>query len=396
MPQTHSNIDNHTLSLIVSDREQSVDWASFSTSDWNHFLSIAQKEGLGPLIYWTLSKSGKFSSLPAPVQKALRAMYSGTWMQNKKMIRELEALVATFHQAEIPVVALKGISFVLTIYPDIGLRPMGDLDLLVPKEKLAEAIQIANRAGYEALRPEAHPGLRDLLYHEICLQKTGPQTITLELHHSLVADKSYIYAVPVDWFWSQTELLDPSLHSRLKNLHVLSPEAQILFASAHAILQHGGMSAPMRWFYDLDRMIHFYSERIDWDVLLSQARIFEWSSALDAALAQTMAYFNTPIPDHVRTSLSKQTDRHRPLVERLKKKPATLVLEEHQRISTLTGTARIRLFLALFAPSPAYMRWRYGFKSPWMLPAFYLYRWWGIFKDALRTILSFFQKQPPV
>jgi hypothetical protein len=45
------------------------------------------------------------------------------------------------------------------------------------------------------------------------------------------------------------------------------------------------------------------------------------------------------------------------------------------------------LILALIAPSPAYMRWRYGLHSAWALPAYYLYRWWGIFKDAIQTVI---------
>ena len=51
----------------------------------------------------------------------------------------------------------------LTIYPDIGLRPMGDMDILVPRPKLAKAVRIAQSLGYENNKPDALPGLQDLL-----------------------------------------------------------------------------------------------------------------------------------------------------------------------------------------------------------------------------------------
>ncbi len=386
-------INNHTLSLIITDRMQELDLHSFSAADWNLLIGKAHAEGVAPLLYWTLSKSGKFSSLPDLARNSLRAMYSGTWMRNQKILKELETLTRLFTQADIPVVVLKGACFALTIYPDIGLRPMGDLDILVPKEKLAEAVKIAMSLDYADTLPEASPGLNDLLSHHACLQKTGEHPISLEIHHSLVADKSFVYSVPVDWFWTQTELLDESLQTKYKDLRMLTPIAQILFAATHAMLQHGGKNAPLRWFYDLDRLIRLYSERLDWGLLLSHTWEFEWNSALDAALSQTNAYFNTPIPEQVRTSLSEQSDRHQQLVALMQIQPATHILEERQKILSLNFYGRFRLILALILPAPAYMRWRYQLKTSWMLPAYYLIRWGGILKDAMQTLL-FLVKRP--
>ena len=156
-----SQINNHTLSLIITERMQELNWDSFSTADWDRLITKAQAEGVAPLVYWTLSKSGKFSSIPVDVRNSLRAMYSSTWMQNQKIFKELDILTRLFAQANIPVVVLKGACFALTVYPDIGLRPMGDLDLLVPKKELAKAVQVAKTLGYVDEQPGAYPVLRD-------------------------------------------------------------------------------------------------------------------------------------------------------------------------------------------------------------------------------------------
>lgn len=74
--------------------------------------------------------------------------------------------------------------------------------------------------------------------------------------------------------------------------------------------------------------------------MLSQARKFEWSSALDAALSQTYSYFNTPIPEQVRASLSEQSDRHQQLVALMQIQPATHILEERQKILSLNYYGR--------------------------------------------------------
>jgi hypothetical protein len=180
------------------------------------------------------------------------------------------------------------------------------------------------------------------------------------------------------------------------NLFMLTPTAQVLYAASHAMLQHGGKKAPLRWFYDLDRLIRFYAGRLDWDLLLSQARIFEWGSALEAALSKTVACFGTPIPEHVLTSLSGISDRHQKLVALKQIQPATHVLEERQQLLSLKGYARFRLLLALIVPSPVYMRWRYRLKTSWAVPAYYVLRWWGILKDALHTVIVLIKRSHPV
>jgi hypothetical protein len=131
---------------------------------------------------------------------------------------------------------------------------------------------------------------------------------------------------------------------------------------------------------------------VDWDLTLAQAQIFEWGSALAAALAQTREYFDTPIPQDVRVELSKLTDRHKELVESLKRKPLTHTQAEGQKLASLNAYGKIRLLLALIVPSPAYMRWRYKLKTAWLLPVYYPLRWWGIFADGMRTLVALVRK----
>lgn len=385
-----SHIDNNVLSQLISDRIGDVDWASFSPADWSLLLRAARREGVGPLLYWKLSNSGKFISLPEDVRDALRAVYARTWAQNQRIFKELEILVRRFHEAKIPLVVLKGACFALTIYPDIGLRPMGDLDILAPASKLMEAVEIAESLGYADTVPEASPGLNDLLSHHICLQKSGPAPIILEIHDNLVADKPFSYAVPVDWFWEQTESLN---NSSFENLCMLTPTAQLLYAASHAMLQHGGSNTPLRWYYDLDQLIRMSGNRLDWELLLSQSQKFEWGSALQAALSQTHSYFGTPIPDSVSLHLSRQVDRHRSLIQRKQIKPATHILEEHQKLLSLNWHGRTRLVLALLFPNPAYMRWRYQLKNSWALLGYYPFRWWGILKDAGCTLIELLKRR---
>jgi hypothetical protein len=139
-------IDRTTLSLIISDRMQPADLDSFSPDDWDFVVKMAQAEGVGPLLYWRLSRAGTISCLPKQSQHSLRAMYFSTQINNEQMVQELERLMRHFDPAGIPVVALKGVCFALTIYPNLGLRPMADVDLLVPASKLSAAVRMRRRS----------------------------------------------------------------------------------------------------------------------------------------------------------------------------------------------------------------------------------------------------------
>jgi len=376
--------DNQTLSDILRGRPVAVDLD----------VAAANSEGVAALIHWTLSHSGKLASLPEAAQQSLATAYAVTWFQNDRMFKELEALARLFAEVGIPTVVLKGACFALTVYPDIGLRPMGDLDLLVPGDRLDDAVRIARSRGFTESLPEESPGLNAVLSHHVRLQTTDPLPLILELHDSLVADKAFTYAVPVDWFWTQTEpvfiggeRVGGERAGALPSLLMLTPEAQVLYAAAHAMLQHGGRGAPLRWFYDLHLLVTHYSGRMNWPLVISQAVTFEWISALGAALCHTQTNFGTPIPEEVWTMVARVPDRHQALVARLQTKPATRFLEEKEKLATLNWPERLRVLVALIVPTPSYMKWRYQLTSSWSVPGYYVYRWWGILVDGVRTLI---------
>ena len=376
------------LAKLISEQVTETELAAIPSREWDVLVKSAQLEGVAPLLYWLLSNRGALQNLSEKNLDFLKASYAFTWLQNQRFLDELDLLMSRYRQANIPVVALKGICFAITIYPMLGLRPMEDIDLLIPERKLVEASSIAHSLGFVEKIPEALKGLRDLLNHEIFLQKNGPFQITLELHRSLVAGRTYAYAVPMDWFWEQTE----PMSGQIEGLLMLTPTAQLLYAAVHATLQHGGERTTLRWYYDMDRLIRMYVDRIDWNLLLAQSFEFQWGSALEAALNQTGLYFNSPVPEYVLKELSSRTDKNRKFITQKQTIPSTHILAEWQKLTSLNFKGRLRLLVALVVPNPDYMRWRYQTQGWGKLPYFYCLRWWGIIKDGIRTAVVLLKK----
>jgi hypothetical protein len=387
------SLDIHLLAKLLSEQVTGLEWASFSTDDWSWIVDFSEAEGVGPQLYWALSRSGRISILPRACQDRLRAMYAATRLYNTQILRELELLAVLLDQARIPMVALKGICFALTIYPDIGLRPMSDLDLLVPHSRLPEAKKIALDSGYQETLPEAFPGINDALNNASSLSKIRAPYVTLELHGSLAGLESHDQPEPDDWFWTQTEKLHGNSNQfNLGNLLVLTPTAQLLYSCVHAMLQHGGRNVSLRWIFDLDQLIRDHEQGLNWELLFNQACKFDWGTAVSAALAQTVALFHTPVPQPILNNFARHTDKNAVRVREMQSLPGTHTLEEFEKFKSLDRKGRIKLFLGLVAPGPDYMRWRYGLKKNWVLPFWYLYRWWGIVKDGGKTVLHLSQK----
>ena len=67
-------------------------------------------------------------------QQALESFYHQTLIANTRRLFDLKPLLKRLNEKKVPVVLLQGVALLPQIYPDIGLRPMGDIDLWVSSD----------------------------------------------------------------------------------------------------------------------------------------------------------------------------------------------------------------------------------------------------------------------
>ena len=140
----------HTLCQILSDPADIALTSTLGADEWRPLAAAARREGVAPLLHYTLKEAGSLADVPPDVQTDLRQDYYATTARNLLVYRELSRILTALSappqslisnvQSSIPTVVLKGAALAATLYPAIGLRPMGDLDLLVPENHLAEAV----------------------------------------------------------------------------------------------------------------------------------------------------------------------------------------------------------------------------------------------------------------
>ena len=108
----------------------------------------ASIQGVAPL----LAMLPDVGSLPAVVTAFLGSERASSSTRAARLRRTLRETVANLREAGVEVVALKGAALAFFHYPQPGLRPMGDLDLLLREPRdLGRATAALSRAGWRAL-----------------------------------------------------------------------------------------------------------------------------------------------------------------------------------------------------------------------------------------------------
>lgn len=289
---------------------------------------------------------------------------------------------AALADAQIPALWLKGIALAHTVYPQPVLRPMGDLDVLVPYVQREHALRVVEGLGYHFYETEGQllssaETLHLKLIHHYFLIGGVSDSVILELHFQLLSTDNKL--LPLDklaWFATQTTLVRNSTR-----FIIPQPEAHLLYLSAHAILQHGEANTSLRQYFDIHQII--VNMPVDWDKLVEQAAMLGWTYAVERTLALSIQYFSTPVPDTVFSQLREQrtTDADATRALRLQGRGARFE-SMWMRLRELSFADRAKLIIRLMVPPRPYMRLRYGLRSDRQVWLYYPYRWFEVGQET--------------
>jgi hypothetical protein len=97
-----------------------------------------------PLVHANLSNL----ACPDPQRGRLAGIYRYHWCAAQTHIRSGGHAIHLLKAADIPVMVTKGLALACSVYPSPALRPMSDIDLLVPLSDALRALDILTKAGW--------------------------------------------------------------------------------------------------------------------------------------------------------------------------------------------------------------------------------------------------------
>lgn len=121
--------------------------------DADRVLALALHHRLVPLVAHTLSAAAQ-DDLPNAIQSLLDQLRQSAAANTYRGLRSLAEMRRLLHELEsagIPVRVLKGIPVAQTVFGDLSLRSVGDLDLLISEDHIVAADRVLRAAGYRGL-----------------------------------------------------------------------------------------------------------------------------------------------------------------------------------------------------------------------------------------------------
>ena len=251
--------------------------------------------------------------MPGRVRRALKKMYYQTFAQNTLILAQKDRILEAFNAQGIPALVLKGPALIESLYPDIGLRPMGDLDILVERRHLERASRLMADLGFKKERPDIRPGVfHNSGFQLIIPNENGvPQKLNIELHWQLLNGKS---APDMEWFWQN----NAPLGVNGRQMAGLNPEAAFLYGAAHLGYKHYGRRERLIWYYDLYLMFDRLELQVDWPMLLEKSAQFGWVTGVYYALKGVQQRFGLEemMPNHAEWEKRADFDGYRRLLKR--------------------------------------------------------------------------------
>ncbi len=315
---------------------------------WEDMPTQAEKHGLGPLLYTHLQAA--HVSLPAPVKRELQGLYLRHRHANQIKAQVLAEILTAYQAAGIDSLVLKGAALAHLVYPEPGLRPMRDVDILVRTSQARQAQAILVELGFEAPLPPLQAPLPAKHLLAATRQVEG-LLVSVEVHHNLFAHGPT--ATELDALWPA------SIPFALGDVtaSTLGYEAMLWHLYQHMKIIFGDVR--LIWVADLVSLAEHFSAEIDWPRL--QRRYPQILNAL------ALFHFLTPLSE----TLLNQAPLH------LGRAPRSLDLEfrgwPRYSLADQQGKGWGKIGRDSFFPPEGWLRLYYGFENTPLARGWY--RW---------------------
>jgi hypothetical protein len=235
--------------------------ARWRRADSRCLPGLVASEGAAIWLFRRLRAAGAMDVLPLDIGDGLRQQAFGDAAMRMEVELEAAAALALLDRAGVPVILIKGVarSALAARYPHLDARATHDVDLLVPRERIDDAVSTFRADGYVAALPPK-PGATPRHHHVPPLCKGG---ITVELHESTST------RVPAAVAWLRANDRSETLQWAGRIVRVPSATEFAWSAVAHA-MEDGAAGFRLNRFLEVAALVSGGAE-IAWPTLVTRS-----------------------------------------------------------------------------------------------------------------------------
>jgi hypothetical protein len=228
-------------------------------ADLARSVRVASEQRVSALLWRALGAADARAEL-GPEEPALGGEADALRMEALLLLpRAIALAVRPLTHAGLEPVVFKGPA-VATRYPEPGLRPMDDIDLLLPRADHARAVEALGHAGWRVTRAGGGDHYDTVLTHD------EVPSLVLEVHFGLEAGAEKVTELDPEALWSRRRPLELAGTAAFG----LPPADELVVLAAHAGKPHHRF-VRLVWMADL-AMIVGHDPTIDWDRVNAVAR----------------------------------------------------------------------------------------------------------------------------
>ena len=286
-----------------------IDWRQHGEDDRQ--LDWILRAGLGPLLRWTASDG---EDVPAEWGRSLLAADLTARVRHANLVATAVAVLDVCRDLRVPATLLKGLSVGDRLYPAAHMRPMGDLDVLVPASDEHKVAEELLARGFERIPYPDAPGQ----HHGAPLRHARRRTL-VELHIALFPESAPVHGAAI----FRPEHLQAHRHVSLyhgTDAGHLSAEVQLAYIAAawfNDMTTYRFQPSFLASLFDAVLLLKADGPTLDWDSLLRSVDNELVKSSLYALLTYVTRFGTAPPPQQVLRRLAKNRGLVGPLQRRL-------------------------------------------------------------------------------
>lgn len=227
---------------------------------WEEVLLRTECYRVSALLFHHLRSLEDRSLVPEWAMESLKAVYVHNAVRNSYLRSKLHEVIRTLSATGIPFILLKGAALLETVYSNPALRPMADIDLMVPEDKADKAQQLVCGLGYHAVgSPEVQERTRREHRHLPTL--VDQYTFAIFEVHSHIVRRDSPLRFDIAGFWGRAREI-PIAGVTAK---ILAPEHQVIHLAVNFLLDRRYRSdGALYQLCDLAETLRHYEAEFDW------------------------------------------------------------------------------------------------------------------------------------
>jgi hypothetical protein len=283
-------------SLLVNEEDDKA--LPDGVPDWKYISERALREGVSAVLFHNIRSHRLEHIVPQDCCRNLSSRYFANLKRNLLIIGALRDVLAAFHEAGISCIVLKGIALAERVYPNIAMREMFDVDILVRKADLFKVDDRLTSMGYASRDSSVTRAVQNPAGYLSSLEyrRNDPSPLNLHVHwhpvNSSVPAVMFAERIDVNRLWENaaTTTIADSL------VLMLRPEHLIIYLCEHA-LRIGHSFDRLILVCDIFYAVKAFEHVIDWDFVIEESRRFNLSRFVYHGLSIVKHHAPTVITD---------------------------------------------------------------------------------------------------